>query len=115
MGRNVYEWYYESPIPWDIILGSLFGFLFLCTLAYLEYRRRVKRAAMERYAMKRMRRKFKAMQTENDSRQVDWRTLYNESKAKREAEDPEKLKKQKKNARKNAKLKETREKEVQRR
>lgn len=89
----------------DCLAGTLFGFLFLCFVAYLEYRRRVKRAAMERYspvscfghivlhmdgivlnivmrsekcpngwccryAMKRMRRKFKAMQTENDNRQV---------------------------------------------
>lgn len=28
--------------------GTIFGFLFLCFLAYLEYRRRVKKAAMER-------------------------------------------------------------------
>lgn len=30
-------------------LGTIFGFLFLCFLAYMEYRRRVKKAAMERY------------------------------------------------------------------
>ena len=23
LGRNVYTWYYESPIPWDIILGII--------------------------------------------------------------------------------------------
>jgi hypothetical protein len=28
--------------------GTIFGFLFLCFLAYMEYRRRVKKAAMER-------------------------------------------------------------------
>ena len=48
MGINVYKWYYLSPIPWDIILGAIAGFLFLCYLGYLEYRRRVKKAAMER-------------------------------------------------------------------
>jgi len=48
MGKNVYKWYYLSPIPWDIILGCIAGFLFLCYLGYLEYRRRVKKAAMER-------------------------------------------------------------------
>lgn len=111
-GRNVYTWFYESPTPWDIILGSLFGFLFLCLLCYLEYRRRMKRAAMERYAMKRMRRKFKAMQTDQDNRQVDWRTLYNESKAEREAKDPELIKRQKKAAANNNKAKVKREKEV---
>jgi hypothetical protein len=113
--RNVYTWYYESPIPWDIILGSLFGFLFLCLVAYLEYRRRVKRAAMERYAMKRMRRKFKAMQTDQDNRQVDWRTLYNESKADRESKDPEVIKRQKKAQANNNKAKIKREKEVSKR
>lgn len=35
---------------------------------------------MERYAMKRMRRKFKALQKESEGGTVDWRTLYNESK-----------------------------------
>lgn len=34
----------------------------------------------DRYAMKRMRRKFKAMQRDVDGRAVDWRTLYNENK-----------------------------------
>ena len=56
------------------------AFLGLSILGYLEYRRRMRKAAMERYAMKRMRRKFKAMQRELDGRGVDWRTLYNESK-----------------------------------
>lgn len=77
-GRNVYTWNYVSPTPWDIIFGCLTGFLFLAFVAYLEYRRRVKKAAMERYAMKRMRRKFKAMQRDLDGRAVDWRTLYQE-------------------------------------
>jgi hypothetical protein len=35
---------------------------------------------VNRYAMKRMRRKFKAMQRDIDGRAVDWRTLYMESK-----------------------------------
>ena len=77
-GRNVYAWNYVSPTPWDIIFGCLIGFIFLAFLAYLEYRRRAKKAAMERYAMKRMRRKFKAMQRDMDGRAVDWRTLYQE-------------------------------------
>jgi hypothetical protein len=77
-GRNVYAWNYVSPTPWDIIFGCLTGFIFLAFLAYLEYRRRAKKAAMERYAMKRMRRKFKAMQRDMDGRAVDWRTLYQE-------------------------------------
>jgi hypothetical protein len=80
-GRNVFAWNYVSPTPLDIIFGCVAGFLFLAFLAYLEYRRRVKKAAMERYAMKRMRRKFKAMQRDLDGRAVDWRTLYQEVRA----------------------------------
>merc|ERR1719276_484636 len=66
--NNVYQWFYISPTPWPIIaacIGSLCG---ATLIGYLEYRRRVKKAAMERYAMKRMRRKFKAMQRELDGR-----------------------------------------------
>jgi len=114
LNQNVYNWYYLSPTPWDIILGSIFGFLFLCFLAYMEYRRRVKKAAMERYAMKRMRRKFKAMQRDINGRAVDWRTLYMESKQNEEAGLKEKKKKKKqrdKNAEKREKERKKREKE----
>jgi hypothetical protein len=48
MGRNVYEWYYVSPTPWDIIFSLIATFIGLSILAYFEYRRRVKKAAMER-------------------------------------------------------------------
>ena len=61
-----------------------------------------------RYAMKRMRRKFKAMQRDIDGKAVDWRTLYMESKQAEEADGlknkKKKLKKQKdKNAEKREK------------
>lgn len=85
-GINVYTWYYVSPTPWDIIAQAVAGFIALVALGYLEYRRRVRKAAMERYAMKRMRRKFKAMQRDIDGRAVDWRTLYMENKAAEEAQ-----------------------------
>ncbi|KAJ1444116.1 hypothetical protein B484DRAFT_388979 [Ochromonadaceae sp. CCMP2298] len=114
MGENVYNWYYLSPTPWDIILGTIFGFLFLCFLAYLEYRRRVKKAAMERYAMKRMRRKFKAMQRDINGRAVDWRTLYMESKQNDDAGVKDKKKKKKsrdKNAERREKERKKREKD----
>lgn len=115
LSRNVYKWYYVSPIPWDIIGASTAAFLTVCFLAYLEYRRRVKKAAMERYAMKRMRRKFKAMQRDIDGKAVDWRTLYLESKQAEEAGlkiDRKKLKKVRdKNAEKREKEKKKREKE----
>lgn len=112
--QNVYEWYYVSPTPWDIIAECVGGFIGLCIIAYLEYRRRVKKAAMERYAMKRMRRKFKAMQRDINGKSVDWRTLYME--AKEEEENNKKLgksrkKDRQKNAEKRDKEKKKREKE----
>lgn len=123
LNRNVYTWYYVSPTPWDIILEVISSILFLCVIGYFEYRRRVKKAAMERYAMKRMRRKFKAMQRDIDGRSMDWRTLYLESKEgdgieekrrkgnkkqrdkKREQRDKEKLKREKEKERIKKKLK----------
>jgi len=83
--RNYYTWYYVSPTPYDIIFEAAGSFFALALFGYLEYRRRVRKAAMERYAMKRMRRKFKAMQRDIDGRATDWRTLYMESKAAEEA------------------------------
>ena len=81
-GRNYHRWYYVSPIPWDIIAEGVGSFIGLCLFGYAEYRRRMKKAAMERYAIKRMRRKFKALQKDMEGGEVDWRTLYNESKLK---------------------------------
>jgi hypothetical protein len=112
MGRNVYNWYYVSPTPWDIIFSVIGAFIGLCIAAYFEYRRRVKKAAMERYAMKRMRRKFKAMQRDIDGKAVDWRTLYMESKQAEEAGAKDKKKKLKKTT---DKLAEKREKEKKKR
>jgi len=106
MSQNVYNWYYVSPTPWDIIFATIGTFVGLLILAYFEYRRRVKKAAMERYAMKRMRRKFKAMQRDIDGKAVDWRTLYMESK---QAEDAAGLKEKKK------KIKKTKEKNAEKR
>jgi hypothetical protein len=46
--RNVYRWYYVSPTPWDIILSVVGSIIGLAIISYMEYRRRVKKAAMER-------------------------------------------------------------------
>ncbi|KAG5190744.1 hypothetical protein JKP88DRAFT_352587 [Tribonema minus] len=61
-GLNMHTWQYISPLPWGMILGVGFAALVLLALLYVEYRRRRKRSAMRRYAMKRMRRKFKQQQ-----------------------------------------------------
>ena len=61
-GRNVHTWIYEPPLPVGLIVGSILGFFAIVGGVYLEVRRRKKKAAMERYAIKRMRRKFKGVQ-----------------------------------------------------
>ena len=103
---NVHQWYYKSPIPWTIISACVGAFMGLSVLGYLEYRRRMRKAAMERYAMKRMRRKFKAMQRELDGRGVDWRTLYNESKNSESRAQDKKNKKKKRDNRADSREKE---------
>ena len=109
LGRNMILWTYYSPIPWDIIMQGVGGFLGLCLFGYLEYRRRMKKAAMERYAMKRMRRKFKAMQRDQEGGAVDWRTLYAESKQQDTAK--KKTKKQERDEKKRAREKDKKKKE----
>ena len=48
---NMFQWYYISPFPVDLLALGISAFIVLAILAYLEYRRRLKRAAMERYAI----------------------------------------------------------------
>ncbi|GMF20894.1 unnamed protein product [Phytophthora lilii] len=82
-GRNEHTWVYVRPLPWALIIGlssvglvGIIGFL-------MEWRKRRKRAAMERYAMKRMRRKLKkknaavAIAKEGDP---NWRETYDDAK-----------------------------------
>ena len=114
LGRNMHHWRYISPTPWDIIFGCIAAFLFMAFCAYAEYRRRVKKAAMERYAMKRMRRKFKAMQRDTDGRAVDWRTLYSEHKELKE-DDADGKKRARDMKKKREKAKEQREKDKNKR
>jgi hypothetical protein len=61
-GRNAYKWIYIPPTPVELILGLTFGTIFLGISIYLEVKRRRKKRAMERYAIKRMRRKFKGVE-----------------------------------------------------
>ena len=56
---NMYVWYYNQPLPWGTIFGSFFSSLTLTLLLCFEYRRRKKKAALERYALRRLQRKFK--------------------------------------------------------
>jgi hypothetical protein len=65
--RNQHSWTYVPRIPLVLILGILFMFMLTAVAAFLEVRRRKKKAALERYALKRMRRKFKGMRKKNDA------------------------------------------------
>ena len=56
---NAYTWLYVEPIPWGKVIGSIFGITVLIAIAILEIRRRERKAALERYAQRKMRRKFK--------------------------------------------------------
>merc|ERR1712146_350718 len=62
LGRNAYKWIYVPPLPVLLIVMLTLLFLLIILGIYLEIRRRKKKAAMERYAIKRMRRKFKGVQ-----------------------------------------------------
>merc|ERR1711907_601900 len=73
-----------------LIVGSILGFFAIVGGVYLEVRRRKKKAAMERYAIKRMRRKFKGVQKggkkatatagDGENPEEDWRGYYDEGK-----------------------------------
>ncbi len=96
---NLKLWLYQTPLPWPWIIGLTIAFFFFLFLAYMEYRRRKKKRAMERYAIKRMRRKFKgAGKGEDTKKGQDWRQLASE-----EAEGKDKKKKKKKKKKKDKK------------
>ena len=64
---------YLPPFPYLTVGGSAGGLVFILLCVFLEYRRRVRKAAMERYAQKRMRRKFKGLQKKSEKKDVNWR------------------------------------------
>jgi hypothetical protein len=72
-GENQLTWYYTPPIPYMLILGILGGMIAFSIAVFLEIRRRRRKAAMERYAIKRMRRKFKGAQKGKKEDVADWK------------------------------------------
>jgi hypothetical protein len=82
-GRNEHTWVYVRPLPWGLIIGLSSVALVMLIGFLMEWRKRRKRAAMERYAMKRMRRKLKkknaavAIVKEGDP---NWRETYDDAK-----------------------------------
>lgn len=71
--RNVIVFVYIPALPIPLILGSSGGFVFVLLCIFLEYRRRRKKAAMERYALKKMRRKFKGYKKKAKGKGPNWR------------------------------------------
>ncbi|KAF1336513.1 hypothetical protein FI667_g345, partial [Globisporangium splendens] len=88
LGRSEYIWIYAPKLPWALIIGVSSAVLVLLIGFFMEWR---KRAAMERYAMKRMRRKLKDKKSQEGD--ANWRETYDNAK---DADAKEKKKKKKK-------------------
>ena len=88
-GINEYTWVYVPVLPWGLIIGLSITFALIMVAVIIEWRRRRKKAAMERYAMKRMRRKLKGAKKAGN-KDVNWRKDYDKGK------DGKKKKKKKK-------------------
>ena len=56
---NVYRWYYVPPTPWGAVSGFIIVCLVILAASYYEYRRRRRKRVMERFQLRRLRRKFK--------------------------------------------------------
>ncbi|KAL7533889.1 hypothetical protein ACHAXR_009001, partial [Thalassiosira sp. AJA248-18] len=56
---NVYTWYYVPPIPWGTVAGCIITSLVIISAGYYEYRRRKRKATLQRFQLRRLRRKFK--------------------------------------------------------
>lgn len=82
IGRNMYTWTYYAPINWPLILGIIAAVFVLLGGVWFEWRRRRKKAAMERYAIKRMRRKLKGAKTDAKNKEVDWKKHAGDEKSK---------------------------------
>ena len=63
---NVYRWYYVPPIPWGAVTGYVISALVLIAAGYYEYRRRKRKATLERFHLRRMKRKFKLKAAVNE-------------------------------------------------
>ena len=73
--RNCYTWFYLQPLPWKAIAGAICAGIIIVLTAYLEYRRRQRKAALERYAERRRRRKFK-LHSMTEGGTKDWKEYY---------------------------------------
>mmetsp|Transcript_10681 Transcript_10681/g.16039 ORF Transcript_10681/g.16039 Transcript_10681/m.16039 type:complete len:1127 (-) Transcript_10681:12-3392(-) len=80
---NVHVWRYVPSLPWRLIISCTCSGIAVCVLLHFEYRRRKRKAALERYAVRRMRRKFKSKALSRGLGEItdeDWKALYRENK-----------------------------------
>jgi hypothetical protein len=61
-GRNQHTWTHIPIPPWALIISMILLVLLTILAVVIYYRYKARKAALQRYAMKRMRRKFKRMQ-----------------------------------------------------
>lgn len=73
---NVHIWMYIPPPPWGLIFGMTFGAVTLIGGLHFEFRRRAKKKALERYARRKMKRRFKLQAIAGESKNGDWREYY---------------------------------------
>jgi hypothetical protein len=121
LGRNEYAWTYVPALPWGLIIGGSVVAVVLLAGFLMEWRKRRKRAAMERYAMKRMRRKLRNKQPPLEAAGKDgkkgkkkakkraddtdgkWRETYDKAKDKKASGGKKKAKKEGGDSKKDAK------------
>jgi hypothetical protein len=72
---NSYSWFYLQPLPWGKITGIIIFSAILIAVAVIEYRRRERKAALERYAERKRRRRFK-LNTMTNEGEEDWKDFY---------------------------------------
>nr|CCA26588.1 conserved hypothetical protein [Albugo laibachii Nc14] len=63
-GRNEHIWIYKRKPPYALIFGLIGAFVVICIGGWMEWKKRKRRQAMERYALQRLRRK-KSISTRN--------------------------------------------------
>ena len=76
---NIHLWDYNPPLPWTSIISITLSGVTFFLLVNFEYRRRKRKAAMERYAIRRMRRNFKAKAFSKGLGNItdeEWRAMY---------------------------------------
>lgn len=75
---NVHVWHYVPSLPWKLIISCTISGIIVCLLLHFEYRRRKRKTALERYAVRRMRRKFKSKALSRGLGEItdeDWKSI----------------------------------------